>query len=291
MSNTERNPWINPSRAHLVSHRLLIVGAAVVSLMLAACSPRADATGPTPSAVSLAPATNPNALTQAFLDAQGTYCVRDIPGDCDIIDKYGLGYILGWCELKCEENPALTADFSGVNRQWWERNGLSAYPPFSYTGGVSESRLADGRRRLIVNIHGRNTFVALYALGSGSDALVGADFTEYPVFSAQPRMPVLGDVFLSAEVIVPANFEGMPDMTQFSFPVEGMEVRRLSLTITTRGPLRQAYDGIAAGTLVDVHGKFTFLPKLDGTKVNSRRLIANGFESVSRITVKPANAQ
>lgn len=278
-------------RTHRRASSLLLTCMMVVAVALSACVDSERVTAPSnPVSASAASGTN-QSLTEAFIDAQGTYCVRDIPGDCDAIDNFGLGYITSWCSLSCAENPSVTTDFAGVNRKWWDRNGLSSFATYSYTGSVTESRLADGRRRLVVNIHGHNTFVLFFSQKDGFTPLVGADALEYPIFSDQPRMPVLGDVSFAAELILPATFVGMPDVTQFFFlPEEGMEVRRMSLTATTTGPLRVAYDGMAAGTDVDVRGHFVYLPKLATKPVGSRRLIARGYEAMSRVTVQPTKA-
>lgn len=263
----------------------------LLTVALSACVDSERATAPG-SAVSARAASGTNqSLTEAFMAAQGTYCVRDILGDCDGIDNFGLGYITSWCSLSCAENPSITTDFAGVNRKWWDRNGLAAYAPYSYTGSVTESRLADGRRRLIVNIHGQNTFVFSFSQKDGFTPLVGADATEYPIISDQPRLPVLGNVSLAAEFILPATFVGMPDIGQFFFlPEKGMEVRRMNLIATSNGPLRVAYDGMAAGTEVNVRGHFVYLPKLAANST-SRRLIARGYEAMSAVTVRPVRGQ
>lgn len=277
-----------PRRTRRRLSSLLITCMLPFAAVLSACDSAERAVAPS-SAVSTRAAGGANqSTTEQFLAAQGTYCVRDIPGDCDVINEFGLGYILGFCVLSCLDNPSLTADFAGVNRAWWDRNGLAPYAPYSYTGGVTESRLADGRRRLVVNIHARNTFVMLSTQVNGFAVIVGADAPEYPNRTLQPRTPTLGDVSLAAELILPATYVGMPDITHFTFfPAEGMEIRRLSLTISTSGPLRVAYDGLVAGTEVDVRGHFVWLPKLGEKVTNNRRLIARNFETTSRITVQP----
>ncbi len=264
----------------------------LLAIVLSACYGAERGTAPFSTASARAAGGTNQSLTEAFIDAQGTYCVRDIPGDCDGIDNFGLGYITSWCSLSCAENPSVTTDFAGVNRKWWDRNGLASFAPYSYTGSVTESRLADGRRRLVVSIHSQNTFVSFFAQKEGFTVFVGADATEYPIISEQPRTPVLGDVSLAAELILPATFVGMPDIGQFFFfPAEGMEVRRMNLTATTTGRLRVAYDGLAAGTEVNIRGHFVWLPKLATRPVGSRRLIARGYEAMSSITVKPTNAR
>ena len=261
----------------------------VFAAALAACDSADRVTAPTNVSTRGAANGTNQSLTEAFMAAQGTYCVRDIPGDCDVIDEYGLGYLLGWCVLSCEDNPGLSADFAGVNRAWWDRNGLPSYAPYSYAGGVTESRLPDGRRRLVVNIKARNTFVILSTLTNGFQIVVGADGIEFPIISDAPKTPTLGDVSLAAELILPATYVGMPDITHFTFfPAEGMEIRRLSLTISTGGPLRVAYDGMVVGTDVDVRGHFVYLPKLGEKVTNNRRLVSRNYEVMSRITVQPS---
>lgn len=275
-------------RTHRRLSSLLTTYMLVFAAVLSACDSAERAVAPI-SAASARDAGGANqSTTEQFLAAQGTYCVRDIPGDCDVIDAFGLGYILAWCDLSCEVNPNLTMDFAGVNTKWWDRNGLPSIAPYSYTGAVTESRLADGRRRLIVNIHAHNTFMLLYSVADGFTPLVGTAFTEYPKFSDEPRTPIVGDVSIAAELIVPATFVGMPDITHFFFfPADGMEIRRLNLTGTTTGPLRAAFDGIAAGTVVDVRSTSVFLPKLGTTSVSSLRLIARNFEVLTKLTVRP----
>ena len=291
-----------PPRASLTSsltdHRthgrwssFLLTVMLLLVVSLSACDTAERVTAPTGAVSTRAAGGKNQSLTERFMAAQGTYCVPSIPGDCAVINEFGLGYVLGYCILSCAENPSLTADFAGVNRAWWDRNGLPSYAPYSYTGGVTESRLPDGRRRLIVNIHARNTFVMLSTQVNGFAVIVGADGIEFQGISDQPKSPTLGDVSLAAELILPATYVGMPDITHFTFfPAEGMEIRRLSLTISTSGPLRVAYDGLAAGTEVDVRGHFVWLPKLGEKVTNNRRLIARNFEVMSRITVSATQA-
>ena len=282
----------NGQRTHRRASSLLATCMLVLAAAMSACDSAERSIAPGSSVSARVAAGSPATLAQAFVDAQGTYCVRDIPGDCDGIDNYGLGYITSWCSLSCAVNPSITTDFAGVNRKWWDRNTLTpSFAPYSYTGSVTESRLIDGRRRLVVNIHAHNTFVLLFSQKDGFTAIMGADATEYPIISNQPRTPVLGDVSLAAEFIVPASFVGMPDIGQFFFlPQEGMEVRRMNLTATTTGPLRVAYEGLAEGTEVNVRGHFVYLPKLATRPVSSRRLIARGYEATSSITVRPTRA-
>ena len=257
----------------------------LLTLLLSACGGVDRATAPAPDAVALAGGpkqTSPD----AFVAAQGTYCDAATPGDCEFQAEWDIGFIPTACASAC--TLAVTTDFAGVNARWWARRGLPGFPAYEYTGAVSETRLVDGRRRNIANIRGHNTFVAFYDENSLDGVVLGADFFEYPIFSPAARTPMLGDASLAAELIVPADFVGMPDVAQLLyFPAPGMEIRRLDATVTARGRLRKPYDGIPAGTLVDVHGISRAMPKLGVIGVRSRRLIELGYDPTSRITVKP----
>ncbi len=264
---------------------------ALLAFAVSACDVAEHTTGPAPDVAARAAVGTKQSLTQAFVDAQGTYCDVATPGDCEFYDLWDIGYISAWCGTPCD--LVMGADFAGVNTKWWAKYGLSpSFPTYYYTGAVSESRLADGRRRIIANIRGHNTFVLVLARNDLAGVLIGADFFEYPRVSPLALTPILGDVSLAAELIVPADFVGMPDVSHMLFfPVDGMEIRRFNITINVRGPLRQDYDGFAAGTVMDAHGIFRYMPKLATVGVKSRRLIEQGYDPTSRVTLKPARGQ
>lgn len=257
----------------------------LLAVILSACGSADRAIAPAPDVVALASNGTKQSLTDAFVNAQGTYCDAATPGDCEFIAEWDIGYIPTACASAC--TLAVTTDFAGVNARWWVRRGLPGFPAYYHTGAVSETRLADGRRRIIANIRGHNTFVAFYDAPGLDGVVLGADFFEYPIFSPAARTPMLGEASVAAELIIPADFVGMPDVAQLLyFPAAGMEIRRLDATVTARGRLRKAYDGIPAGTLVDVHGVSRSMPKLGVIGVKSRRLIEMGYDPTSRITVK-----
>jgi len=115
---------------------------------------------------------------------------------------------------------------------------------------------------------------------------------EYLLVSPEEKIPVPGNASLAAELIVPARFVGMPDVSQMLyFTIDGMEIRRFDVTVTARSPLHLAYDGLAVGTIVDTHGTFRSMPKLAANGVRSRRLIELHHDPTSRITVKAALRQ
>lgn len=267
-----------------------LLGGLLLVLTLSACDAADRTTAPAAAITARVATESPKSLADAFVDAQGTYCDAATPGDCELAELYGVGYYSVWCGAGCP--LGIGADFAGMNAKWWARNGLPAFPSYYYTGAVSESRLADGRRRIIANIRGYNTFVLLATAPGNENMVLGADFFEYPIISPAARVPVLGDAAIATELIVPADFIGMPDISELLFfPSEGMEIRRMDITVTTRGALRQAYDGIAAGTIVDARGTFRYMPKLGVVGVKSRRLIELGYDPTSRVTVKAAPRQ
>ena len=260
--------------------------AALVASAMVACDSAERSTAPT-STVSVNAAvgtSDPQSLAQAFVDAQGTTC--DLARfECPIFKRFGIGTAVYWCDYGCVNY--FKVDFGGLYRRWWAQNGLPEYTPYYYTGSVTEHRLADGRRRLVVNIHGHNTFVDFGVADPSDRSLIGSSIIEWPLLTDNPVMPTLGEASLSADLIVPANFVGMPDMTQMVFwPVEGMEIRRWNINVSATGVLRDSYNGIPAGTLVDATGSATYLPKLESVVLNSRRMVEVVYEPMSRVTIK-----
>jgi hypothetical protein len=230
-------------------------------------------------------------LTQQFIDAQGTYCNPAKPGHCEFSQANDIGHILGWCDYGCV--TAYTVDIGGVNSDWWARKGLPSLGEYSYTGAVTESRLADGRRKINVNLQAQNTLVYVWGVATSPEVpLIGADFTEYPLQSPEAKTPAAGDAHISAEVIVPADFVGMPDLDEVVFyPPAGMEILRFRVDVNVTGRLRAAYQGLAAGQMVDVHGSSNWLPKLGEVVTKNDRLLAVGYEVMSRVSIKPTQAK
>ena len=219
-----------------------------------------------------------------FIAAQGTYCNDAIGLSCAENAFYGLGYIYAFCGAGCA--TGINADFGGVNRKWWDARNPGTYPAaYSGTGTVNETVQRDGRRRLVVNIRAENTFVAFF--DASRTSLVGADFYEYPPLGGDGAyLPLTGESTLHADLVLPPGYVGYPDLIEaVSDGGSGIDVRTLNLTATVEGPLRVAYEGIPAGTMVRVQGVSRGLPKLRARQVPSRHLIATDYTPVSRIDV------
>ena len=260
--------------------------ALLLACSVAACDAAERTTAPT--TVDAVSASVARTRTQEFVDAQGTYCHAAKPGHCENVAAKDIGYILGWCDYGCV--TGFSIDIGGVNQAWWARRGLPSLGAYSYTGSVTESRLSDGRRKIVANLHARNTFVHISSTSTDPEvSLVGALFQDYPLQSQTPTNPAVGDAHVSAEMIVPADFVGMPDLVQILFyPAAGMEIRRIRVDAYVTGTLRADYQGLAAGTRVDVHGASNWMPKLGAMVVRNDRLVSLDYEVMSSVMIKPA---
>lgn len=242
------------------------LGAAV--LTLAACTSGESIAAPTDPAVAFHQMGRTSAIEQ-FALAQGTYCDDLTSLVCvGLSNDLGIGYILNNSAANGPLPFGKSAvyyilDLGGVNARWWAKNGISPrYPRFSIRGSVNESRLNDGRRRLRISLDAKNTFAAFgreYYDAAGQfasyDVAVGADFFEYPgVDPAAPdKLPRAGDVTAELDLIIPADFVGMPDLAQVVYePTAGMEIRRMDVTVAFSGRLRSAFNDMPADTRVYV---------------------------------------
>ena len=266
-------------RARRRMQQALTLVAAALALVLSACGSSDRVTSPAPA---LAVATTPRSQVDAFNAEQGTYC-NDAVGIPCLADPE-LGYLFVACSRDC--GTSVLADFGGVNRRWWDRYSVRQYPALVSSGTISETRQPDGRRRLMVNVRTTNTFVAMY--DADFNAIVGVDFSEiYPTPDAVSATPLTGEVALHAEIVLPVGYVGYPDIVEAVFdPTSGIEVRSVNTTVSVDGPLRRAYDGIPAGTMVRVHSVSRWLLKLRARAVPSRRLIALDYDPTSRIEVR-----
>ena len=266
-------------RARRRMQQALTLVAAALALVLSACGSSDRVTSP---ASALAVATTPRSQVDAFNAVQGTYC-NDAAGIPCFADPE-LGYITLACSRDCARS--ITVDFGAVIRRWWDRHSVREYPALRSSGTISETRQHDGRRRLMVNIRTTNTFVAVW--DADFNPIVGVEFFEiYPTPDAVSATPVAGDVTLHAEMVLPVGYLGYPDIVEAVFdPTSGIEVRTFSTTVSVDGPLRRAYDGIPAGTMVRVHAVSRWLPKLGARAVPSRHLMELGYDPTSRIEVR-----
>ncbi len=250
-------------------HRLrtAMLGAAT-ALSFTACSADETMTSAVDPAASLRHSGRTSPIEQ-FANAQGTYCDDQTTLVCvGPSNDLGIGYILNNSAANGPlpfGNSAVyyILDLGGANARWWARNGLSPrFPRYSIRGSVNESRLNDGRRRLRISLDAQNTFSFFgreYYDANGEfasfDVLVGADFFEYPgVDPATPdRRPRIADVTAELDLVLPADFVGMPDLAQVVYePTAGMEIRRMDITVAFSGRLRDTFEGIPAHSKVRI---------------------------------------
>lgn len=217
---------------------------------------------------------------EQFALAQGTFCDDATGATCTgPFTDFGIGYIIanyGWPPEN--QQGFYTADFGGVNARWWDRNALSPrYPKYQIKGDVRETRLSDGRRRLRISADIKNTFTFVdndfYDDDDNyitTDRLLGADFFEYP--GVDPDLPdltpQLADMTIDFDLVLPADFVGMPDMTEMWFldlRKPGMEIRKMNVTTEATGRLRSAYNGMPVGAKVRVEIRDDFSEGLTPT--------------------------
>lgn len=229
--------------------RLLLPCAALLS---AACTeelPTSNGLQPT-----LAASANHTGVAP-FVAAQGTWCDRDLPGDCDALDQLGIGWINAFYDGAA---PIVTLDPGGVNARWYAAHRLAgwpALPTFKVENGVvNEKLLSDGRREIVVRLRVANTFVAFYDLDF--NPVLGASFEEFG--SADPA---LASIDFEYQAILPPGFVGMPDLVQ---PEAWEEITRLDATIRTSGVLRGDLRGMPAGTAVEVVYRIREIPRGGG---------------------------
>jgi hypothetical protein len=204
---------------------------------------------------------------EQFALAQGTYCNDDGGPPCaDVTGGLKIGWILAnWGWPPEDAQGFYTVDVGGVNARWWARNRLSPrLPKYRIEGDVRESRLNDGRRRLRISAEIENTFswieVDHFDADDNylySDRVLGADFWEYPTVdpNTPDYLPQLADMDLELDLVLPADFVGMPDLVEMWYIPNrkpGMEIRRFDLVTRATGRLQGPLNGMAEGTLVNV---------------------------------------
>ncbi len=224
----------------------------VVSILaLAACG--AETTLPTVGVPSLGRSAN-HANVAPFVAAQGTWCDRTIPGDCDYLDALGIGWINAFWDGTA---PIGTGDPGGVNARWYALNrqpGWPVVPPYAATGIVQDDLMPDGRRHLRVKLRVENTFLAFY--DDAFNIVLGATFDEYGTIP-----PVVASMDFDYEAYLPAGFVGMPDLVQYE---AWDHVVRWDATLRASGVLRGDLRGVPAGTAVDVVWRTREVPRGDG---------------------------
>lgn len=228
---------------------------AVHSVLLPTLALAAAACGEVPSGPASAPgllaASASHADVSEFVAIQGTWCDRDLPGDCDALDALGIGWINAFYDGTA---PIVTLDPGGVNARWYADHREAHWievPAYAVINGtVNERALPDGRREVKVRIRVENTFTAFYDLDD--QPLLGASFEEFGTVD-----PALATIDFEYRAILPAGFEGLPDLVQ---PEAWDEMTRLDATIRTSAVLRGELRGLPAGTPVDIVYRIREIP-------------------------------
>ncbi len=237
--------------------------AAATALTLASCSDRVlTPTPPTDVTETLSQANSASHrfTVEDFANAQGTFCNPEVL-DCTLFQQYGIGLVVT-NGVAPDYVPTFLEDFGGVEARYYARHGLRPrLPKFEVGGRLEESRLTDGRRRLRISLRTKNTFLQLFDPNTPSPTppipltLYGADFLELPGVSPlyPDVVPTLADMESEFDLVLPADYVGLPDMVEMVFaPRAGMEIRRWDIKISSQGRLRNPINGLSGGTLVSV---------------------------------------
>src|SRR5690606_5683966 len=148
-----------------------------LTLALAAAACGEVPSGPASAPGLLAASANHAAISD-FVAIQGTWCDRDLTGDCDALDALGIGWINAFYDGNA---PIVTLDPGGVNPRWYashRQTDWTEVPAYAVNNGtVNERALPDGRREVKVQIRVENTFTAFYDLDD--QPLLGASFEEF----------------------------------------------------------------------------------------------------------------
>lgn len=225
-----------------------------------------------PANVTGAPATS--SLTVAdFIAAQGTWCTATGgPTGCtNLFGPGGPADVPVWCEYNAAPYLCFYGDLGVWERFVQQQTGAGFGS--RYTGKVTEQPLADGRRLVRINLHGTNVLTlgideaALqvhYAdpVGIASAMVIG----ESPYELAHGvRQPTLGGLELDFEMILPADYVGLPDLVELFYePPAGMEFLSMRWVSNVPGVTRTAFGAVPAGVPARVVTNMSWNVELDG---------------------------
>lgn len=219
-----------------------------------------------------APATS--SLTIAdFIAAQGTWCTATGgPTGCtNLYGQDGPADVLVWCDYNTEPYFCFYGDLGVWERFVEQQTGAGFGSEFG--GQVTERPLSDGRRLVHVSVHGKNVLTlgideaALqvhYAdpVSIANAIVVGASPHE---MASRQRQPALGDLQLDFELILPADYVGLPDLVEvFYAPPDGMEFRSMRWVSNVQGITRMASGTVPAGVPARVVTNLSWNVELEG---------------------------
>lgn len=183
---------------------------------------------------------------EQFLKSQGTFCAPDGMSGCASYMSPTANY-LAWSNNAGSMTAAV--DYAGIANNWWMQNG--GWLGSEYRGTVTETALADGRARVVVQLNGDN--VSSYVMqGAGFDGatMMGVEpgTSEY-----RPAEQVLGHLNMEIVYIASSMGQPIPDLMQLvRAPMGGQKLESVRMTFDGAGyvsstgerrSVRIVYDG------------------------------------------------
>ena len=186
-----------------------------------------------------------------FVAAQGTFCLSDHNGGCVLFQPPVPNYLAwtappppanasGWCG---------SVDYAGVADRWLVSQGRASLGT-QFTGTVTESRLDDGRAKVMVLLHTSNALSWVVDnlacdTGSPSSAVLFGHLAPDVLNGATAA---LGSSFLQFVFKNTAPGDPLPDLIQLAFaPKTGQEIVFIGFVAEADGPLRAPF-GVVDGT-------------------------------------------
>jgi hypothetical protein len=183
-----------------------------------------------------------------FLSTQGTYCIG-VPSSCVLFVPPDPNFV-GW-STNFGKSPIL---FAGVDYAGLVDAYAGGGPTFS--GSITERRLADGRAEVKVSLQTSNANIWVIELDPSGDVLGQIAGSAPTLFGFRPADvrngagQALADTLLEVTFINGAPGAPLPDLMQLvNFPdtLPDAELERLRFVAHATGPLTPAF-GVAAGT-------------------------------------------
>jgi len=176
---------------------------------------------------------------QEFLQEQGTYCVDNGYGGCQLYALPVSNY-LTWFDRS--QNVTMAIDYAGIVNSWAQDRGFASNAQIA--GSVTEQPMADGRSRYTVELKGS---------GISSYAVQGTNLGAPITFGVRPRE--MGDPMAKAAagdlrmVITFIQSPGkLPDLVQLlRSPRDDQKVLSITLDYSAQGLLRDPASPEMAG--------------------------------------------
>jgi hypothetical protein len=186
-----------------------------------------------------------------FINTQGTFCVPDGSGGCQLFVPPVANFI-GWTNAACEAGGSgvqrgAAVDYAGLANAYIEQaSGGSISLGTAFSGRVIERPLSDGRAQVTVLLFTQN---ALAWAAEGCDFLGTLLFGNRAPDVVSGATPALADSFLQFVFTNTAPGAPLPDLIRFTsgFTLPGQALISAHFEATATGQLRAAL-GVAEGT-------------------------------------------